>query len=370
MSKNKGIYLFEIINLIKINFNYLLKKWLIIVLISGFGASIGLIIAYKSKPKYASSLSFVIEGESLGGLSSIASSFGLSGLGGGKGEGVFNSDNILDLLISRKLVQKTLLKPTPLNKNKSFADLYIEFKEWKEDLEKANEKKAKKLKIKKISKIEFKPNSKVLTLEQNEILNTIYGTLLTEEELKIEVKNPENSIIYIDINTTDHEFSRYFSIALIDVVSEFYIESKTRKAKLNYQIIKKQTDSVRVELNNSISGVAAARDNTFLLNPAFNVKRVTSTQKEVNVQANTIILGELVKNLELSRINLLNKTPILEIIDTPISPLEKEGFGKVKGILIGGFLSGFLIVGFLLVLKFWKSIMTEYKESQENNVSN
>ena len=153
MSKNKGIYLFEIINLIKINFNYLLKKWLIIVLISGFGASIGLIIAYKSKPKYASSLSFVIEGESLGGLSSIASSFGLSRLGGGKGEGVFNSDNILDLLISRKLVQKTLLKPTPLNKNKSFADLYIEFKEWKEWNIKSNSKtQKKKTEVSKIDK--------------------------------------------------------------------------------------------------------------------------------------------------------------------------------------------------------------------------
>ena len=372
MSKNKGIYLFEIINLVKINFNYLLKKWIIILGISGFGAGIGLVYAYKTKPKYSSSLSFVIEGESWGGFSSIASSFGISGLGDGKGEGVFNSDNILDLLISRKLVQKTLLKPTPLNKNKSFADLYIEFKEWKEDLEKQNLKNIKEKKVKKSSKIEFIPNtlSKNLTLEQNEILSAIYGDLLTAEELKIEVKNPENSIIYIDLTTTDHEFSRYFSKALIDVVSEFYIESKTRKAKLNYQIIKKQTDSVRVELNNSISGVAAARDNTFLLNPAFNVKRVTSSQKEVNVQANTIILGELVKNLELSRMNLLNKTPILEIIDTPISPLEKEGFGKVKGILIGGFLSGFLIVGFLLVLKFWKSMMTEYKESQENNVSN
>jgi len=145
MSKTKGIYLFEIINLIKVNFNYLLKKWVIIVGVSGFGAGVGLIYAYKSKPKYSSSLSFVIEGESLGGLSSIASSFGMSGLGVGKGEGVFNSDNILDFLISRKLVQQTLLKPTPLNKNKSFADLYIEFKEWKEYLEKANEKKLKKV---------------------------------------------------------------------------------------------------------------------------------------------------------------------------------------------------------------------------------
>lgn len=331
---------------------------MMIIGVSALGAGLGLVYTIKKKPKYSSSLSFVVEGESMGGLSSIASSFGLSGLGGAKGQGVFNTDNILDLLKSRSLVEKALLEPTPLNKKKSFADLYIEFKELKEKIEKANE----------VHNFSIKPNlsPNKKTLIQNDVLNQIYQSL-TATELKIEVKNPENSIIYIDLETSNEEFCRYFPETLIRIVSEFYIESKTRKAKNNYNTIKKQTDSVRYELNNAISNVASARDNTFLLNPAFNVKRVPSTQKEVSVQANTIILGELVKNLEISRMSLLNQTPIIEIIDKPISPLEVKRLGKIKGILIGGFLAGFLIVGFLIAFNYWKKLMSDYKANLKTN---
>ena len=356
MTKKNGIYLFEIIDVIKFNFNFLLKKRIIIILVAGLGGGLGLVYALKKKPKYSSSLSFVVEGEGLGGLSSLASSFGLGGLGGAKGQGVFNSDNILDLLKSRALIEKALLEPTPWNKKISFADYYIKFKELKDKIEEAND----------IKDFHLKPhlNPKKTTLIQNDVLNQIHQSL-TGFELKIEVKNPENSIIYIDLITIDEKFCRYFPETLINVVSKFYIESKTKKAKLNYQTIKQQTDSVRYELNRAISNVASARDNTFLLNPAFNVKRVPSTQKEITVQANTLILGELVKNLEISRMNLLNQTPIIDIIDTPILPLEVKRFGKIKGILIGGFAFGFLIVAFLIFLNYWKKLMLEYKKNQE-----
>ena len=116
-------------------------------------------------------------------------------------------------------------------------------------------------------------------------------------------------------------------------------------------------EKVIQDITSAISGVAAATDNTFLLNPAFNVKRVPSAQKEVNVQANTAILAELVKNLEMSRMTLLNETPIFQIIDTPISPIQPKSIGIIKGGIIGGFLFSFLIVGYLVFINFWRTLM-------------
>jgi hypothetical protein len=46
---------------------------------------------------------------------------------------------------------------------------------------------------------------------------------------------------------------------------------------------------------------AVANDNTFNLNPALNVRRAPTVRKQVDVQANTAILTELVKQSELSK---------------------------------------------------------------------
>lgn len=352
MQENNNITVQELYIKVKDTFRYLLKKWILIGIFSGIGAVLGILYSHYSKPSFNSTLSFIVEGEAGagGGLASIASSFGFGGLGGGKNN-MFNSDNILELLETRKLVQKALLKPIPSDKKKTFLELYIDENNLQEIL------------VKKKKKIHFIPNTPAdqLTIDQNEIINRIYNTLITKH-LSIEHKNPDNSIIYIDMNSSSEEFSGFFPGILINVVSEYYIETKTRKAKLNYEVIKKQTDSVRAELNSSITGVAAANDETFLLNPAFNIKRVPSAHKQVNVQANTIILGELVKNLELARMNLLNETPFIEIIDRPILPLNKKQLSKFKGLLYGGIIGTFLIVGILLLIQYIKSFEKKEKE--------
>ena len=114
-------------------------------------------------------------------------------------------------------------------------------------------------------------------------------------------------------------------------------------------ILERQVDSIRRELNGAITGVAVANDNTFNLNPALNVRRAPSAKRQVDVQANTAILTELVKQSELAKVTLRKETPLIQVIDRPILPLPKERFGKAKGIVIGGFLSVFFTVLCLVV---------------------
>ena len=121
-------------------------------------------------------------------------------------------------------------------------------------------------------------------------------------------------------------------------------------------ILQKQTDSIRGELNGAITGVAVANDNTFNLNPALNVRRTPSARRQVDVQANTAILTELVKQTELAKVALRKETPLIQVIDRPILPLAKERFGKAKGIVMGGFLAGFLVVLGLIVKRIFREI--------------
>ncbi|MNY03534.1 hypothetical protein D3C86_1361610 [compost metagenome] len=121
-------------------------------------------------------------------------------------------------------------------------------------------------------------------------------------------------------------------------------------------VLQKQTDSIRAELNGAITGAASASDETFMLNPAMNVRRSPSVRRQVDVQANTAILTELVKQSELAKVTVRKETPLIQVIDRPILPLPKERFGKGKGLVMGGFLAGFLTVLGLIVRRLLKEL--------------
>ena len=100
----------------------------------------------------------------------------------------------------------------------------------------------------------------------------------------------------------------------------------------------------------AITGVAITSDNTFNLNPALNVNRIPSTKKQIDVQANTAILTQLVTNLEMAKVTLLRETPLIQLIDRPFLPLKQDKPSKSKFIFLGGLLGGFIIL-FLLVIR-------------------
>jgi uncharacterized protein involved in exopolysaccharide biosynthesis len=82
-----------------------------------------------------------------------------------------------------------------------------------------------------------------------------------------------------------------------------------------------------------------------------NIMRTPTSKRQVDIQANTAILTQLVTNLEMAKVTLLKETPLVQIIDKPILPLKKEAVGKFKGIVIGAILSAFLMFVYLTFKK-------------------
>lgn len=340
---NDEISLKEVLDKAKEWFHYLLSQWKSIVLAGIIGAALGLTYSYIKKPVYTATLSFALEDEkSGGGLGSalgLASSLGLD-LGGSAG-GMFTGSNLTELFKSRSMVEQTLLTPVVEDLDTiSLAEMYIRNQEWREDW---NEKP-------KLRNIQFLPNlkRKYFTRVHDSILGVIYEDL-SKDGLIVAQKDKKISIITMDVISTNELFSKCFCEALVRQVGEFYVVAKSKKARMNMEILKRQTDSIRRELNGAITGVAVANDNTFNLNPALNVRRAPSARRQVDVQANTAILTELVKQTELAKVALRKETPLIQVIDKPILPLPKEKFGKAIGVLLGGFLAGSLIVLFLII---------------------
>ncbi|MNL19859.1 hypothetical protein D3C87_1410830 [compost metagenome] len=226
--------------------------------------------------------------------------------------------------------------------------MYIQNNNWRDTWSESKE----------ISKMQFLPNSnrKAFTRAQDSILGKMYKNL-SASGLTVEQKDKKNAIINVDVSSTNELFSKYFCEALAKQVGMFYIETKSKKARLNMAILQRQVDSIRGELNGAIIGVAVANDNTFNLNPALNVRRTPSARRQVDVQANTAILTELVKQSELAKVTLRKETPLIQVIDRPILPLPKERFGKAKGLLLGGFLGAFLCIIVIAIRRLFNSIM-------------
>ena len=348
---NDEISLKELIQKIQEWIAYLKTQWKLIIGIAALGGIIGFVYASFQKPSYLATTTFVLEedkgGGGLGGAMGLASSFGFD-LGGGGG-GLFSSSNIIELMKSRLVVEKTLLNPVQVaGKEISLVDYYAQINKLKEGWAKKPN----------LSNISFPINADrtKFSLEQDSILYAI-SSGLTKNNLVIAQKDKKVSIISLTVKTESELFSKLFCEQLLKETSDFYIETKSKKSRLNVDILQHQADSIRAELNGAITGVAAASDNVYNLNPAFNVKSAPSKKRQVDVQANTAILTQLVAQLELSKVSLRKETPLVQLIDRPILPLEKDKVGRLKSLVLGGFLAGFLTVLYLVFGQLYRKMI-------------
>jgi len=347
------ISLIDILKTIKSFLYFLINKIKIISIIGIIGGLIGLTIALKTKPTYKAVLTFAMDedkggvgagGGGLGGALGLASSFGID-LGGGGG-GAFAASNLAELMKSRLIVEKVLLKPIKINEQiTTLAEFYIKINKLRDSWDKKSS----------LQKIFFLPELDRLkyTIQEDSLLKTFYLDLINKEKLNILQKDRKVSILTIEVINGNELFAKYFCENLARETSNFYIQTKSKKARINVDVLQKQVDSVKNNLFSAISGVAYEVDNVYNLNPAYVQKGTASKKKQVEVSSATVILTNLSVQLELAKISLRKETPLIQEIDHPVLPLEKEKLSKLKSIVIGGFLGGFLSILYLLIIEYY-----------------
>lgn len=319
-----------------------IKKWIILIAIL-LGSTIGIIVALTTEDMYSAKVTFVLEENknSPSGLSGLAA---MAGINMGSGGGLFEGDNILDLYQSRRMLTQTLLSPLSSD-DPSFLliDSYIDM--IKVDDEEKSEK---------LSRIDFHLAPEQFTRTQDSVLGRVVKDI-RKDMLSVSKAEKGRGQIQVETKSYKERFSKAFTETLVQNVSNFYIETRTKKSKENINVLQFQVDSVRKELNEAIKDVAISTD--FNINPARQNLRVGSSQRQVDVQANEAILKELVKNLELAKVSFRKESPLIQVIDSPILPLDRDRFTTKKGIILGGIIAGFLIIVSLVGIKFYQDIM-------------
>src|SRR5690606_21186388 len=133
-----------------------------------------------------------------------------------------------------------------------------------------------------------------------------------------------------------------FNEHLVENVNEFYRETKTKKTSENWGILQSQADSVRKILDESIGAFASATDRVSNAKPLLSSATIETQKRQVDVRATGAVYEEVVKNLEIAKVNHRNNSPLIQIIDSPRFPLERDEIRLVKGMVLGCIIVGLL----------------------------
>ena len=352
---NDEISLKELIEKAKEGWHYLLSKWLIILTVGLGGAAIGLVVSLRTPTKYIAHLSFALVEKSAGGggLADLASSFGMSSMLGGGSNGAFSGDNLLEIMQSPHTIEQTLLTPVVYQgKKQNLVEVYIRFMELRERWSKDD-------RNKELRTLTYPIGQKreTFTRTQDSVMHDIYDKIIKSNALTIARKDKKLSFVNVNFTSKDEFFSKLFEEKLMEETYRFYRDTKTAQSRANVNMMQAKADSIRRLYDSSL--YKSAGYSQVNINQALQFAAVPKLKQENNAQLYATVYTEVLKNIETLKLDMARETPILQIIDTPRFPLDKERLGKGKAMAMGGVLGGFLIVFYLLGAMFLKSALKE-----------
>ena len=337
------------------------KKWILVI--AGFvGCVIGIIHAYIYKPTYTATYKFSIESKSGGsGFSALSVLTGL-----GSSSGTFSGDNLVELFRSRSMVEMALLKPIVIDGDtmnlleyKILADssrLKCDEIKAKEDPSKPH--------IATICDVTFPygQSRETFSREQDSILMGVAFGMMAKN-IEIEKIDKKLSYAYFSVNSKDERFAKEFSSAMINTVFDFFLSSKRENVQKNIDKFQTRADSIRKELNKSLYAVAHYRD--LNMNPSKNVLGVEQLKYQTDIQINTAAYSEIVKNIEVMKLDLAKSEPLIQEIDVPRYPLANDKKGKVNTGIKYGLVLGVLALFVLCGIHFFQNLNKEDSDTEE-----
>jgi hypothetical protein len=168
-------------------------------------------------------------------------------------------------------------------------------------------------------------------------LLTAIATRIIEKELAVYKPDRKLSVFRLDLSTRDELLSQTIATRLLDQATKLYIETKTKRLKLNVDRLQRKADSIGSLLNYRTE--VSVRKDIINQNPSY-----VSTEVDVEISNREkgmlgVIYSDVNKSLDITKTALLQETPTIEIIDTPDLPLKKTEvkwyFASALGLLIG-----------------------------------
>ncbi|MEY3679141.1 MAG: hypothetical protein RI924_1282 [Bacteroidota bacterium] len=315
-----------------------------ITMIGLSGGVLGFALSFLWPVSYTARLSFVVEDVKPGGgsiVSALAGQFGFDMSALGNTSGVMAGENVLELLKSNTILKNALLTPYDAQARMSLADAYALQYKLKDRWES---------KYLDGGKLSFPADRSQYSRLQDSLLQDIAERIVKKE---LSVFKPDKKLGFFELSTTmkDEKLASLLCSRILEEGANFYIQTKTKRLKVNVDRLQARADSLSALLNRKTYSASSSTAQLVDVNPAYVTAKVGSEVKERDKMVLSTIYAEVVKNLEASKTILAQETPTVQIVDQPDLPLKKNRLKWYEGIAYGGFFAGMFYTLFLLFVK-------------------
>ena len=157
--------------------------------------------------------------------------------------------------------------------------------------------------------------------------------------------NQKSTFLKLSVETRNDTLSYVWSKLYLKTVSDFYIDTKTKKSKELLVIMSNRVDSLRSALYYTQGKLANFQDQNQQI--IFQQARVIADRLQMNSTQLQGLYLESFRNLDNLKFSLIKESPLLNIIsdtELPLNPTPKSnGTITLLGTLIGFFFSCIII---------------------------
>ena len=202
--------------------------------------------------------------------------------------------------------------------------------------------------------IKFDTSNKKFSRIQDSLLNTLIERVINKD---LSIYKPDRRLSLFELNITmrDELLASKFCQRLLSTISEFYINTKTKRLRGNISRLQFLADSLQKNSNSSIKNSAQSSLSLTDISPQYiqeNIQNTIDSREEI---LSTTIYTEVIKNLEITKLSLLQETPTIQLIDNPDTPLEDNKNEWYVG-LLEGFGAGFMLSIVVLIFLYEPAI--------------
>jgi hypothetical protein len=184
---------------------------------------------------------------------------------------------------------------------------------------------------------------KDLDSQDRNILDMIY--LHLKEKTYLVSENQKSSFLKLSVETRNDTLSYVWSKLYLKTVTDFYIDTKTKKSKELLIIMSSRVDSLRSALYYTQGKLANFQDQNQQI--IFNQAKIISERLQMNSTQLQGMYLESVRNLDNLKFSLIKESPLLNIIsdtELPLTPSPKsKGTITFLGTLLGFFFSCIIV---------------------------
>jgi uncharacterized protein involved in exopolysaccharide biosynthesis len=305
---------------------------------------------FNYSPVYPATITFSVDEDEGGGSSGLTSVLGQFGLGGVRPTR-YNLDKILELSKSRRVVQQTLFKKITIDGKEDYLANHIIRIYHLNDPAVA----------KKNGDLYFTRDSvPIFERRENETLLMVYNFIIgpPDKPKKALLKadyNEDTNIMSLSATTTNETLSLELAKRMFDALSNYYVTKAIEKQVKTYKIVTAKRDSILAVLKSTEYQLANYEDTHHSL--LMRTDQVAKMRLQRELTALSAMYAEVLKNTEVADFSLRNKTPFIQVIDSPIIPIAPVQLSLVRLLAIGLIVGGAIGVVIVIIRKIYFSVM-------------